>query len=107
MFDLTDIQNAAPLPYDTLEIGAHTASSGCHIYLTDKTGRKIGVIWGKAHEKAYTAALIIAAVSAFTSTQSQTPCSHAPIIGLDGKWICQRCHDHIDMAVAHTPAEGK
>lgn len=65
-----NIQNAAPLPYDTLEIGAHTASSGCHIYLTDKNGRKIGVIWGKANEKAYTAALIIAAVSALVSSKN-------------------------------------
>lgn len=53
----------APLPYDTLEIGALTASGSCHIYLTDATGRKIAAIWGKANEKAWTAALIVAAVN--------------------------------------------
>lgn len=53
----------APLPYDTLEIGAHTASSGCQIYLTDPSGRKIGVVWGKAGEKAYTAHLLVSATN--------------------------------------------
>ena len=31
----------------------------------------------------------------------ETPCSHAPIICLDGKWHCQKCGDAIEMAVAH------
>jgi hypothetical protein len=54
----------APLPYDTLEIGANTASAGMQIYLTDPSGRKIGVVWGKAGEKAYTAHLLISAANA-------------------------------------------
>lgn len=53
----------APLPYETVEIGAHTASAGCHIYLTDVTGRKVAVVWGKANEKAFTAHLIKRAVN--------------------------------------------
>lgn len=63
-FHPDDIQKAAPLPYNTVEGGLH---SGGHIYLTDKNGRKIGVVWGKPNEKPYTAALIIAAVEALVS----------------------------------------
>lgn len=36
-----------------------------HIYLIDATGRKIAAIWGKAEEKADTAALIVRAVNAY------------------------------------------
>lgn len=74
MIDPDDIAKAAPGPFDTLEIGVHSASGGCHIYLTDKNGRKIAAIWGKADEKAYTAALIVAAVNgALSSTHLGAP----------------------------------
>ncbi len=53
----------APLPYDSLEIGAHSASGGCHIYLTDKNGRKIAAIWGKDDEKAFTAHHLVTAAN--------------------------------------------
>ncbi len=51
----------APTPFDWQAIGEPTASSGFHLYIIDANGRKIGVVWGKAHEKAGTAALLAAA----------------------------------------------
>jgi hypothetical protein len=28
-------------------------------------------------------------------------CVHVPIIGLDGKWHCQKCNGAIEMATSH------
>jgi hypothetical protein len=42
--------------------------------------------------------------SRMTSTK---PCSHAPIIGLNGEWRCQHCGDVIEMATAFSSADGK
>lgn len=43
-------EDAAPRPWSWISVGAK-ASGGCHVYLTDANGRKIGVIWGKGAEK--------------------------------------------------------
>ena len=48
----------APLPYDWMTVSA-PASDGCHVYLIDRDGRKIGAIWGKAGEKISTVKLIV------------------------------------------------
>jgi hypothetical protein len=62
---MTEKGQAAPLPYNSLEISTDTASSGRHIYITDATGRKIAAIWGKADEKAFTADLLLRAVNSY------------------------------------------
>jgi hypothetical protein len=40
--------------------------------------------------------------SMIPSTHEKTPCEHAAIIGLDGKWHCQRCSDAVEMGAAQT-----
>lgn len=39
---------------------------------------------------------------AVTRPLRESPCSHAAIISLDGKWHCQKCGDAIEIAVAHS-----
>ena len=67
---MTEKGQAAPWPYNSLEISADTASSGYHIYVTDATGRKFAAIWGKADEKAFTADLLLRAVNSYETMRT-------------------------------------
>jgi hypothetical protein len=51
------LEAAHPRPWNWVAIGAN-ASGAHHIYLVDANDRKIGVLWGKAEEKAAAAKLI-------------------------------------------------
>ena len=53
------MSQAAPSPYDTVDVGSRT--NGFHIYIIDRNKRKIGVAWGPKDEKVWTAALWAAA----------------------------------------------
>lgn len=65
MIDPEDLAKAAPLPWNTLEVGSSgNGNGGYHLYITDANGRKIAAVWGKPVEKAYTASLIVSAVNA-------------------------------------------
>ena len=52
-----DAKATAP-DWNSLEIGTHNGT-GSHVYLIDENGRKIGVLWGKATEKAENMELIL------------------------------------------------
>ena len=54
--------SGAPLPFDWMSVSA-PASDGCHVYLTDANGRKVGAIWGKSGEKISTIEMIVRAVN--------------------------------------------
>lgn len=49
--------------------------------------------------------LTLAAPSLPTQPAREEECAHAPIIGLDGKWHCQRCGAGMELAVAQTSTD--
>ena len=57
----------APTPYTTIEVGSH---AGFHCYIADRTGRKIGVVWGPTAEKVWTAALFAISPELFEYVKS-------------------------------------
>ena len=52
---------AAPGPYEYQMVGTPGQFRSCHVYLIDKTGRKIAAVWGKREEIEDTAQLLAAA----------------------------------------------
>jgi len=60
MIEPDDLARSAPRPWSLLDIGTHR---GIQAWVVDANGRKIVQIFGKGDERAFTAALIVAAVN--------------------------------------------
>lgn len=69
MIEPGDLARAAPRPWSAIDIGSHR---GIQVWVVDANARKIVQIFGKADEKAFTAALIVSAVNA---TEAAPPTS--------------------------------
>ncbi len=67
MIEPQDLDRAAPRPWSAVDIGTQR---GIQVWIADANGRKILQVFGRADEKAFTAAMIVAAVNAIEAAPS-------------------------------------
>jgi hypothetical protein len=70
-------ESPAPAPWDFMILSASHGSG--HVYLLDRNGRKIGVVWGPAREKLATAALLAVASDLLRIASAADPAAVAAL----------------------------
>ncbi len=100
------MRSFTPAPLDFTQAYTGSANGGCHIYLTDSTGRKIAALWGGGEEKVANARLFSAAPDLIEALQKLSDVCEMTTFSDQYPYECELARAAITKATAERKSNG-